>query len=181
MNFQRHKGIKEVSLLSLSASIIFHSQCHLTERFCNLLSRIITVVMRCCILYLLFVHTICLVPFSSHGWTQLQSQPRRLSVLTRTSTAIMSQCEPYPLDCIRGLIKSIPNSLRHKSYQHQHDQYRFRFLSAMFLSSGDDDNNCNDDDGVQQNDAMVGIDVSSDSRLYKVRLSRATGIEYVSL
>ncbi len=48
-------------------------------------------------------------------------------------------------------------------------------------SSSDNTSNINPNNSTNGGIDTTGIDMSFDPRLYKVRLSRATGIEYVSL
>jgi hypothetical protein len=67
--------------------------------------------------------------------------------------------------------------MRRNNRGHKHDHSSLIILPSLF-SSPDDGDNYKDDD-IIRDEPSVGIDLSMDSRLYKVRLSRATGIEYV--
>ena len=84
------------------------------------------------------------------------------------------------------LILRKPHPLLKSNNDNQRRSYRSLSISFQIMSSASDNNSLDDissDDNNQNQDSTSsdndtnGIDLSFDPRLYKVRLSRATGIE----
>ena len=65
-------------------------------------------------------------------------------------------------------------------YHHPHHKHSYdRSLSVRFLSADEEESNTGSgrDNNNNDNNNEFGIDISQDERLYKVRLSRAVGVE----
>ena len=126
----------------------------------------------------------------SHGWVSLTSPPTQQqherSVSSASLATILSSSTTFQPH--RSWIQS-RFSQRDKFHHHPHSKrhvvgVKWWLSSASSDSSSNDgettnssnDSSSNSNDGATE-DGSNGIDLSFDSRLYKVRLSRATGIE----
>ena len=128
----------------------------------------------------------------SHGWVSLTSQPptqqqHERSVSSASLATILSSSTTFQPH--RSWIQS---RFSQRDKFHHHHPHSKRHVSGVkwWLSSASSDSSSNDgettnssngsssnsNDGATE-DGDNGIDLSFDSRLYKVRLSRATGIE----
>ena len=72
----------------------------------------------------------------------------------------------------------LPSVTSSSHYHHPHHKHSYdRSLSVRFLSAAAEESNTGSSGDNNDNNNEFGIDISQDERLYKVRLSRAVGVE----
>lgn len=127
-------------------------------------------------LRLLLVGILQLISCSiSYGWVLLTpSRPRSTPVNAQhhLSSACTTLMKTSSVDTRVELFKNQFHFL--VSYNKQKYSYRPTSLCSKSSDSSSDDIDSTSDD---KDNTSTGIDLSFDTRLYKVRLSRATGIE----
>ena len=130
---------------------------------------------------------------SCSSWVSLNPSQQQLyphithteCISSTTTTAILSSDTRVTSNPCRMRLSRQSQFQRSHSIRHHHPNKRHAMvlLSSATSDNGSnddtssDDNGSNSDDATTDNNSNSGIDLSFDPRLYKVRLSRATGIE----